>query len=84
MFVDYAPYLTMIIKLHCSHLFQCCVAFSGVYKHVGFGIVGYFVGRKLEKFNAQRERERLLVLEDYVRLHPEDFPEERMFAVLIS
>ena len=51
---------------------------------MGFGLVGYFAGQKLESFNNEKLRERVLVLEDYVQRHPEDFPEEGMVVLLIN
>ena len=51
---------------------------------MGFGLVGYLAGQKLESFNNEKLRERVLVLEDYVRRHPEDFPEEGTVVLLIN
>ena len=58
--------------------------FAGIYKHVAFGIVGYLAAQKLESFNNEKLRERIIVLEDYVQRHPEDFAEEGMFLLLIN
>merc|ERR1712029_12516 len=49
---------------------------TGIYKHIILGGLGYFCGKSGDVFYKRQERQTLLVLEDYVRLHPEDFPEE--------
>ncbi|KAK7097193.1 NADH dehydrogenase [ubiquinone] 1 subunit C2-like [Littorina saxatilis] len=49
---------------------------TGLYKHAALAAVGYFCGQSAETYYKRKERETLLILEDYVRRHPEDFPDE--------
>ncbi|KAL8598761.1 hypothetical protein ACOMHN_033324 [Nucella lapillus] len=49
---------------------------TGIYKHMACGAVGYLLGQKLDQLNAESGRRKLLVIEEYIRLHPEDFVEE--------
>ncbi|XP_076467937.1 NADH dehydrogenase [ubiquinone] 1 subunit C2-like [Babylonia areolata] len=49
---------------------------TGIYKHMAGGVVGYFIGQKVDLMNAESGRRKLLVIEDYIQQHPEDFVEE--------
>merc|ERR1712154_20007 len=49
---------------------------TGIYKHAGFAVAGYLCGKSGDVYYKRKERETLLILEDYVRQHPEDFPDE--------
>ncbi|PVD34792.1 hypothetical protein C0Q70_06069 [Pomacea canaliculata] len=51
-------------------------AYSGIYKHASFAVIGYFTGKSIDKMLEVKQRQRLQILEDYIRLHPEDFQEE--------
>ncbi|KAK7496523.1 hypothetical protein BaRGS_00012175 [Batillaria attramentaria] len=46
------------------------------YRHAAYAAIGFYAGRKLDQIQEQKEREYIQILEDYVRLHPEDFPEQ--------
>jgi len=40
-----------------------------------FTIAGYFAGSFLTKRNYEKNLAREIYIQDYIRLHPEDFPE---------
>ncbi|RUS81550.1 hypothetical protein EGW08_010680 [Elysia chlorotica] len=43
-------------------------------KHFAAAAVGYFGGTQVEKLVEDRRNLRVRVIEDYIALHPEDFP----------
>ncbi|XP_046355125.2 NADH dehydrogenase [ubiquinone] 1 subunit C2-like [Haliotis rufescens] len=48
---------------------------TGIYKHAVLGVGGFYLGTAIDTWNNNKRREKLLILEDYVKQHPEDFPE---------
>ncbi|XP_046542297.1 NADH dehydrogenase [ubiquinone] 1 subunit C2-like [Haliotis rubra] len=48
---------------------------TGIYKHALLGAAGFYLGTAIDTWNNKKRQEKLLILEDYVRQHPEDFPE---------
>ncbi len=49
--------------------------FAGIHKHFGLGIAVGVAAHLVYKYTAQRRLRRELVVWDYVKKHPEDFPE---------
>ncbi|XP_005092401.1 uncharacterized protein LOC101846269 [Aplysia californica] len=47
---------------------------ASVVKHVAAVLGGLYVGTKADEFLENRRNTRVLVLEDYISKHPEDFP----------
>jgi len=46
-----------------------------IYMYPIAGVIGFAIGRVLYDFNEKRIVDRELAIWDYVRRHPEDFPE---------
>ncbi len=58
-----------------------CICFAGLHVYGGYGLLGFLAGSYLYKWTNERVIAREVMLMDYIRSHPEDFPvNERKFG----
>ncbi|KAK6172624.1 hypothetical protein SNE40_016241 [Patella caerulea] len=46
---------------------------SSIYLHIGLGALGYYTGDALNRYKQRAINQRMVVLQDYMARHPEDF-----------
>lgn len=47
---------------------------SALWKHLAAALLGIYPGTKIDEFMERRRNLKVLVIEDYISKHPEDFP----------
>ncbi|GAB1601557.1 hypothetical protein Ahia01_000434100 [Argonauta hians] len=48
---------------------------AGIQRHIGFGLVGLYLGHLLKNYRIDYNRRKWVYIEDYMAKHPERFPE---------
>ncbi|KAL5012883.1 hypothetical protein ScPMuIL_011434 [Solemya velum] len=49
--------------------------YTSIYKHIAASGIGFYLGHLISKDIENKAKEKMVYLEDYVRLHPDDFIE---------
>ncbi|KAH9510029.1 hypothetical protein Btru_044865 [Bulinus truncatus] len=47
---------------------------AAIPRHILVALLGLYPGRKANEFMEKRRNMRVLIIEDYISKHPEDFP----------
>ena len=55
------------------------ISFTGIWKHVLWGGLMYPAGLSMNKFAYRKQKEKELLIYDYVARHPELFEDESMY-----